>query len=73
MGRAQYYSPRISRFLVSALYHEAKHRKIPMTKLTDELLRKQLKGGEGSEAARILFDATTRSTLGRWRLMTQSG
>lgn len=47
MGRAQYYSPQISRFLVSALYHEAKHRNITMTKLTDELLREQLRGSKG--------------------------
>ena len=46
MPRALYYSPRISRFLVSALYHEAKRRGIPMTKLTDELLRQQLTGCE---------------------------
>jgi len=46
MPRALYYSPRISRFLVSVLYHEAKRRGIPMTKLTDELLRQQLTGCE---------------------------
>ena len=42
MAKALYYSPRISRFLVSVLYHEAKRRRIPMTKLADELLTQQL-------------------------------
>jgi hypothetical protein len=47
----RYYSPRISRFLVSVLYHEAKRRQIPMTKLTDELLRQQLTGCESWDEA----------------------
>ena len=46
MPKIRYYSPRISRFLVSVLYHEAQRRQVPMTKLTDELLRQQLIGGE---------------------------
>ena len=33
----------ISRYLVSILYHEAKHRRIPMTKLTDALLVEALR------------------------------
>ena len=33
MTKARHYSPRISRFLVGVLYHEAKSRRIPMTKL----------------------------------------
>ena len=44
MPQPRHYSPRISRFLVSVLYHEAKRRQIPMTTLTDELLKKQLAG-----------------------------
>lgn len=46
MPKQRYYSPRISRFLVSVLYHEAKRRQMPMTQLTDELIRGQLQGGE---------------------------
>ena len=49
MPKFRYYSPRISRFLVSLLYHEAKRRQIPMTQLTDELLRKQLMGADMEE------------------------
>ena len=46
MARFRHYSPQLSRFVVSVLYHEAKRRKIPMTKLTDELLRDSLSGSE---------------------------
>jgi len=51
MPNPRYYSPRISRFLVSVLYHEAKRRGIPMTKLTDELLKLQLVGSESWDEA----------------------
>jgi len=51
MPQNRHYSPRISRFLVSVLYHEAKRRQIPMTKLTDELLRQQLIGCESWDEA----------------------
>jgi len=44
MAQSRHYSPRISRFLVSVLYHEAQRRQVPMTKLTDDLLRQQLVG-----------------------------
>lgn len=54
MPRQRHYSPRISRFLVSVLYHEAKHRKMPMTKLTDALLRQQLSGSESWQKAEEL-------------------
>ena len=52
MPQNRHYSPRISRYLVSVLYHEAKRRQIPMTKLTDELLRQQLIGSESWELAK---------------------
>ena len=44
MARPTHYSPVIQRDLVGLLYHEAKRRKLPMTKLVDELLRKAVKG-----------------------------
>jgi hypothetical protein len=47
MPRPRHYSPAISRFLVSVLYHEAKHQNIPMTKLTDQLLLTALRGSQG--------------------------
>ena len=46
MAIARYYSPQISRFQVSVLYYEARRRKMPMTALVDELLRRQLSGSE---------------------------
>lgn len=52
MARAKHYSPPLSRFLVSVLYHEAQRLKVPMTKLTDKLLRQQLNGSESWEKAR---------------------
>jgi hypothetical protein len=48
----KHYTPSLSRLNVSALYHEAKHRKIPMTKLADELVSKGLAGSVGMEQAR---------------------
>jgi len=46
MARPTYYSPVIQRDLVSLLYHEAKQRKLPMTKLVDKLLRQSLEDNE---------------------------
>jgi hypothetical protein len=51
MPRPKHYSPEIRRFLVSALYHEAKGRGIPMTVLTNQLLQDSLKGTEGWKRA----------------------
>jgi hypothetical protein len=38
MARSTHYTPPLSRFIVSALYHEAKARKIPMTRLANNLI-----------------------------------
>jgi hypothetical protein len=38
MEKRNHYVPRISRFLVCALYHEGKRRGSPMTRLVDDLL-----------------------------------
>lgn len=46
MAKATHYSPRINRFMVSVLYHEAKARRMPMTKLADQLLAQSLQGSE---------------------------
>ena len=51
MSRPTHYSPAINRFIVSALYHEANGRGVPMTKLTNELLQKALAGTEGWKKA----------------------
>ena len=45
--------PAIDRFVVKALFHEARHRGIPMTKLVDSLLRAALMGSAGWHLARV--------------------
>ena len=54
MSRPTHYSPVISRFLVSVLYHEAKRRQIPMTRLADEILKQSLLNSPGWHIASSL-------------------
>ena len=61
MATPRHHSPALSRFMVSVLYHEAKARSIPMTQLTDELLRQSLTGSEGWKKAESLRVAETSS------------
>ena len=42
MAQVRYYSPRLERPLISALYHAAKARRIPMTQLASSLVREGL-------------------------------
>ena len=42
MAHARYYSPRLERPIISALYHAAKARRIPMTRLASSLVREGL-------------------------------
>ena len=51
MPRARHYSPEIRRPLVSALYHEAKHRRMPMTRLANQILAEALAGTVGWQQA----------------------
>lgn len=51
MPRPQHYSPAIERFLVRVLYHEARHRNIPMTRLVNELLKAELVNSPGWRVA----------------------
>jgi len=39
MAHTRYYSPRLERPLITALYHAAKARRIPMTRLASSLVR----------------------------------
>ena len=49
MARAPYYTPQLERPLVTALYHAAKARRIPMTRLASSLVREGLaRLGEGA-------------------------
>jgi hypothetical protein len=51
MSRPRHYVPCISRNVVCALYHEARHRRKPMTRLVDELLTAALVGTAGWQLA----------------------
>ena len=44
LATAKYYSPRLDRDLISPLYHAAKCRRIPMTRLASTLIRGALAG-----------------------------
>ncbi|RBP38196.1 hypothetical protein DES53_112194 [Roseimicrobium gellanilyticum] len=61
MSRPRYYVPCISRNLVCALYHEARHRRKPMTRLVDELLTTALRGTAGWQLAQA--QAQTSSVI----------
>jgi hypothetical protein len=39
LPKPQYYSPRLDRDLISPLYHTAKARRVPMTRLASALVR----------------------------------
>lgn len=58
MARTMHYSPAIARFLVSVLYHEAKRRKMPMTRLTNTLLTESLRNTEGWKEAATVHEET---------------
>ena len=51
MGRPALYSPAIDRQIVCALYHEARHRRKPMTRLVNELLSGVLRDTHGWQTA----------------------
>jgi hypothetical protein len=48
----KHYTPPLSRFIVCALYHEAKIRGIPMTQLSNDLVEAGLKETPGWHQAR---------------------
>ena len=51
MARSTHYTPPLSRFIVCALYHEAKQRRIPMTRLANNLIELALKDTPGWKEA----------------------
>jgi hypothetical protein len=53
MAQSRHYSPRLERPLITALYHAAKARRIPMTRLASSLVREGLEriAEAGSETA----------------------
>ena len=61
--KIRYYSPRINRLLVCALFYEARRRGKPMTRLADELLLESLRGSESLAVARQRFGVETPQGL----------
>jgi hypothetical protein len=53
--RERCYSPQLSRLVVCALYHEAKSRGKPMTRLADELLTGALNDTAGMKVAKQIL------------------
>jgi hypothetical protein len=51
MARSTHYTPPLSRFIVCALYHEARQRRIPMTQLVNNLVEAGLKDSAGWQKA----------------------
>jgi hypothetical protein len=51
MPRSRHYSPALERFLVSVLYHEARHRNMPMTRLANDILKDALANSTGWQLA----------------------
>ena len=56
MARSTHYTPPLSRFIVCALYHEAKARRIPMTQLANDLMER-LKDPPGWKEAQAQQEA----------------
>ena len=68
MARASYYSPRLDRDLISPLYHTAKRRRVPMTKLASALLREglaRLSGRDEIESAILREEPPALDPRGR--------
>jgi len=53
----KHYTPPLSRFLVCALFHQAKVRSIPMTQLANEILQAGLKETPGWKQAQAEQEA----------------
>jgi hypothetical protein len=53
----KHYTPPLSRFLVCALYHEARQRRIPMTRLANNLIELALKETPGWREAQAQQEA----------------
>ena len=59
MSKARYYSPRLDENLISPLYHAAKAKRIPMTRLASSLVREgleRLAGGHGGKSKLVRED-----------------
>jgi len=59
---ARHYVPSVARPLISALYHEAKRRHIPMTRLLDTLIREAICGTPGWQKAQQDYPELAQQT-----------
>jgi hypothetical protein len=60
MAKSRYYTPRLDRDLVTQLFHAAKSRRLPMTRLASRLVREglaRLRGGADELTAIVREDA----------------
>jgi hypothetical protein len=66
LATANYYSPRLDRDLISPLYHAAKSRRVPMTRLASALMREALSrlGTSGKDEGAIVREESTAVDLG---------
>ena len=65
----KHYTPPLSRFVVCALFHQAKVRSIPMTQLANEIMQAGLKDSPGWKQARAQQETMRMaSTISRWSL-----
>ena len=55
MAQSRYYSPRLERPLITALYHAAKAQRIPMTRLASSLVREGLERIADSTSSETAF------------------
>lgn len=51
MRNEKHYTPPLKRFLVTALYHQAKLEHVPMTLLVNRIVQQSLEGGAGWKQA----------------------
>jgi hypothetical protein len=63
MARSRHYSPQLDRQLITALYHAAKARRIPMTQLASSLVREGLErmGGHTENESSIVREEPQRT------------
>ena len=52
MAYPKVYQPELRPFLIKALHHESRHRRIPMTRLLDRIVARALDDTEGMRRAR---------------------
>jgi len=68
MARTRYYTPPLDRDLVTSLYHAAKARRIPMTRLASSLVREglaRLGEGDGDESCVVREEPPADDPRGR--------